>query len=189
MILEFFPLPLLMGIAFLGLLTFLRWQKKRSWFDLFCFTMFGLYLLAVIYLVLFPIPLRQSGEWRMPVTSILARIHWMPFHFGRLFDMPPMYAIRELGGNILLTVPFGLGLPFLRPVNARNLLLLAPVAGLAIEIAQLMVSVIIGSAYRGVDINDVLLNAIGAILGYSIYRLFAWLYRAVIRQFKLNHMR
>jgi glycopeptide antibiotics resistance protein len=34
----------------------------------------------------------------------------------------------------------------------------------------------IGGAYRGVNINDVLLNAVGVLIGYGIFRVFTWLY-------------
>ena len=46
----------------------------------------------------------------------------------------------------------------------------------ALETAQLGVSLLIGAAYRSVDINDVLLNAAGVLLGYALFRGCAWGY-------------
>ena len=36
--------------------------------------------------------------------------------------------------------------------------------------------------YRVVDINDVWLNAVGVLIGYGLFRIFAWLYRLVVPQ-------
>jgi len=59
------------------------------------------------------------------------------------------------------------------------MLFLAAGAGLVIETAQFLVSLGIGGRYRGVDINDVLLNAAGVLIGYGLFRVFAWMYRAL----------
>jgi glycopeptide antibiotics resistance protein len=42
-----------------------------------------------------------------------------------------------------------------------------------------MVSLGIGGAYRGVDINDVLLNAAGVLLGYAFFRTLSGLFSAL----------
>lgn len=51
-------------------------------------------------------------------------------------------------------------------------MLLAGLAfSVAIELAQLAVSVGLGYAYRVSDIDDVILNVAGVLLGYTAYRL------------------
>ncbi|MGP4113409.1 VanZ family protein [Streptomyces sp. 4N509B] len=70
--------------------------------------------------------------------------------------------VRQLGGNILLGVPFGVLLPVLAP-RARGLLrvvVLTAVVMVVVEVAQ--GTVITGRAF---DIDDVILNAGGALLG------------------------
>ena len=118
-------------------------------------------------------------ENRQTISHIISQVNLIPFDFGGLFTLHPTVIWHELGGNILLTVPFGLGFTFLVRIRARMIPLLAVTVGLAIETAQLLVSIAIRSAYRGVDINDVLLNAVGVLIGFGIFRASAWLTTAL----------
>src|SRR3954451_16563661 len=75
-----------------------------------------------------------------------------------------------LVGNLAAFVPVGLLLP---AVIGRRSLLVVLVAGfglsLAIEAGQLAVSVELGFAYRSADIDDVIVNVVGAGLGYVLF--------------------
>jgi glycopeptide antibiotics resistance protein len=183
--LEFFPYPLFSGLGLLGILLFLL-RKKRSAAYLFCFALFGLYILLVVSLTIFPIPLPDAVSSRSPVTYILSHVNLIPFQFGQLFDLNPAIIFQELFGNILLTLPFGFGLPFLAHLKTKNIPWLAVAAGLAIETAQLIASIIVGGVYRSVDINDVLLNTVGALLGYALFRGFARIYVAISKRIKFK---
>ena len=112
---------------------------------------------------------------RSPVTYILSRVNLVPFNFGNLFDNHPNVIFQEIVGNILLTTPIGFGMPFLVDFKPKNFPWLAISAGLAIEMVQLGFCLLVGSTYRSVDINDVLLNATGALLGYTLFRGLFWL--------------
>jgi glycopeptide antibiotics resistance protein len=70
---------------------------------------------------------------------------------------------------------------FIARLKARDFLWLALTVGLSIELAQLAVSLVIGGAYRGVDINDVLLNAAGVLIGFACFRLFKMLVGAATK--------
>jgi len=69
----------------------------------------------------------------------------------------------------------------LKTLNNNEWLLIA--VGLVIEITQYMLDLVIGGAYRTVDANDVLFNAIGILLGYAIFRVFTYLYLAIAKRF------
>jgi len=79
-----------------------------------------------------------------------------------------------LVGNVAALVPVGLLLP---AVVGRRSLLLVLVAGfglsLAIEAGQLAASVALGFAYRSADIDDVIVNVAGAVLGYVLFVLLS----------------
>ena len=183
--LAFFPFPLLGGLGILIIILILLWRKcSRAY--LICFSVFWLYLLFAVSLTIFPMPLPETIVWRSPIILILSRVNLVPFSFGSLFDNPPNVIFQEIFGNILLTVPFGFGIPFLVRFNPKNLPWLAIGAGLAFETAQLGFSLLIGGLYRSVDINDVLLNAAGVLLGYVLFRGFAWLYVAGSRRIKIK---
>lgn len=172
MLFTFEEIALPLGLS--GLVVFRR--RKRGWLCGLGFALFWLYLMALVGLTLFPIPVISE---RQTVSHILSRVNLILFNFGGLFELHPNVIRRELGGNILLTVPFGMGFPFLMRIRARTIPLLAISVGLVIETVQLSLSIAIGGAYRGVDINDVLLNAVGVLIGYGIFRASTWLITAL----------
>jgi glycopeptide antibiotics resistance protein len=113
-------------------------------------------------------------------------VNLVPFNYGHLFDLHLNVIFLEIFGNILLTVPFGFGIPFLARFKPKNFPWLAIGSGLAIETAQLGFCLLLGANYRTVDINDVLLNATGALLGYTLFRGFAWLYSIISNRIKIK---
>lgn len=78
-------------------------------------------------------------------------------------------AVRLLAGNILVFVPFGFLLPVIWPRLGRPWRML--LAGLflsgAVELSQLAVSLCLGYYYRMTDVDDVLLNTCGVLLGFA----------------------
>ncbi|MGW7521547.1 VanZ family protein [Streptomyces sp. NPDC054796] len=73
--------------------------------------------------------------------------------------------VKQLGGNILLGVPFGLLLPVLLP-RARGLLRVTLATGLVMLAVELVQGTLVTG--RAFDIDDVLLNSAGAVLGYLL---------------------
>lgn len=45
----------------------------------------------------------------------------------------------------------------------------------------------LGYPYRVIDINDAILNAFGVLIGYGMFRIFAWLYLRVTQRFASKH--
>ncbi|MFE6912025.1 VanZ family protein [Streptomyces erythrochromogenes] len=72
-------------------------------------------------------------------------------------------AARQLGGNLLLGVPFGVLLPVLLP-PARGLLRVAAVTVCLMTLVELIQGALVTG--RVFDIDDVILNTSGALLGY-----------------------
>jgi glycopeptide antibiotics resistance protein len=175
--LNFVPYPLLFGILILGaLLAILRTRKFSSSY-LFCFSVFWAYLLSVVKVTIFPIPVPEVWATAMrQAIFILSHANLMPFSYLGFFN--PHVILQEISRNVLLTVPFGFGISFIARVRPRDILWLSLGVGLAIEGAQLVVSLVIGGPYRTVDVTDVLLNAIGVWLGYGCFMILCHLYLA-----------
>ena len=173
MLLAFEGFAVVVGIPGLVVLLAILWRQKRSPAYLLCFSIFWVYLLIVAGVTIFPVPLSGALVGRQPAAHILSRVNLVPFEFGKLFDLHSNVIFRELIGNILLTVPFGFGISFIAWVRGKQFPWLAIAVGLAIETTQLLVSLGIGGVYRGVDINDVLLNAGGVLAGYGFFRAIA----------------
>ena len=80
------------------------------------------------------------------------------------------FCLRNTLGNIMLFVPLGMLLPLLsrRFQSLKRVLLLGLCASLMIETIQFVLR-FVGSP-RAVDIDDVILNTLGACVGFVIYR-------------------
>lgn len=105
------------------------------------------------------IRLPEPGPW----------IQLVPFESIMLYldpRVPAWLAVRVLGGNLLLFVPLGLLLPIVarRLLGWRRLIEVALVASLGIETSQIVLGV--GSF----SVDDILLNTMGAVIGYATLR-------------------
>ncbi|MFE9933110.1 VanZ family protein [Streptomyces sp. NPDC005533] len=74
-------------------------------------------------------------------------------------------AVRQLGGNLLLGLPFGVLLPVLLP-PARGLLRVGAVTVCLMTLVELTQGALVTG--RVFDIDDVILNTAGALLGYLL---------------------
>jgi glycopeptide antibiotics resistance protein len=118
------------------------------------------YALSVVAITIFPIRPRPAGYWTgEPWWTVF---HWIPFDVDG-----PSFTL-----NVIMFVPFGVLVPLLRPAadNYRRLAVRAAGASLAIELTQLVIGLTLGSR-RTVDVNDLITNTAGALLGLLILRL------------------
>jgi glycopeptide antibiotics resistance protein len=74
-------------------------------------------------------------------------------------------AVKQIGGNVLLGVPFGILLPVLSP-GTRGLLRVCLVTALVMLAVELVQGALITG--RAFDIDDVILNTTGALLGHLL---------------------
>jgi glycopeptide antibiotics resistance protein len=166
----FDKLDLLIGLSVLVCLLFVFWRQRRSLPYLLFFSIFWLYLLVVVSTVIFPIVIDLQASW----ASFFPDINFRPFYFGACSI--PLSCAKDVILNILLTVPFGFGVNFLLKVKPRSFLWLAPTIGLMFELSQLLVLLIFKSRFHAIDINDAIFNGIGVLIGYALFRVFAWVY-------------
>lgn len=78
--------------------------------------------------------------------------------------------------NIILFIPLGIMLPFLwkRYHTYRAMLFFALTMSLAIELLQIL-------TYRTTDINDIIANTAGAVLGYFVFRTISRIFPPVTK--------
>ncbi len=88
---------------------------------------------------------------------------------GLGFEWP---AARYLLGNVAAFAPLGVLAPLLRPGldSWGRMVIVALAVSLSIELAQLGVSLRVGFAYRVADVDDVILNSLGVLAGYTALR-------------------
>lgn len=158
--------------------------RKRGFCYIFFCCVFAIYLLFALELVFFPINIGRAyeGEGGLDLAS---HLNLIPFYFGRFGTFQS--SLETLLLNIVLTIPFGFGIRFITPIKPKTILLLAVLVGLITEAGQFLLLFVQPYSMRLVDINDVLMNALGVIVGYLLFRVFAYVYIWLTEQFNIHH--
>ncbi|MGW6581601.1 VanZ family protein [Streptomyces globisporus] len=128
----------------------------------------GLVLAAALAgLVAFSVLLAKVTLTPSPASEDIVTSNLQPGRSLRQYaeDYTFLAACKQAGGNLLLGVPFGLLLPFFVPRRLRMIrtTLLAAAAMAVVELIQ--GALVQGRAF---DIDDVILNTAGALLGYFV---------------------
>jgi len=172
------------GSALLLLVVLIVLRRRGfDWPYLVFLALFCLYAVILVSMVIFSGILIRPITWEerlAMVPAVLARVNLVPFSFGS--GAPTYYANASTLLNLVMTVPLGFGLNLLKAFRLKRMVLIALLVGLGFELAQLGLTLYAASPTRGIDITDVILNGLGVLLGYGLFRLFAWLFvRAVGR--------
>jgi glycopeptide antibiotics resistance protein len=145
-------------------------MQKRNWIRLF----FAIYILFVIRVIIFKYPWEHLraivASWQKGVIlEGLSTANFTPFKTIKMYIeySYKLNSTENLLGNVVVFMPFGLLFPLLTKSgqNFFVMLLNAFLFVLGIEIFQLF------SAFGAFDVDDILLNCLGAALGFGIYRL------------------
>lgn len=127
----------------------------------------GVVVLALAAMVAFGVVLARLTLQPSLLPEMLTHANLRPGDSIRAYLGQPAFrdTVKQLGGNILLGVPFGLLLPLVSPRSRGfvNIALLTVATMLLVELVQ--GALITGRAF---DIDDVLLNTTGALLGYAL---------------------
>jgi glycopeptide antibiotics resistance protein len=123
------------------------------------------YVAALALVTLLPIRWNpRLARWPNNYKPQLVPLDGILFGFGS----SPVETLAEAFGNVLVFAPFGFLLPLLVPAMRRWWRVLAAGAGISllIELYQLA-----WPSVRRADVNDLLMNALGALLGFAALRL------------------
>ncbi|WP_329263100.1 VanZ family protein [Streptomyces sp. NBC_01478] len=124
-------------------------------------------LIGFVLMVGFAVVLAKLTLEPSPASKALVHTNLHPGRSLKAYlDQPAMRdAIRQIGGNVVLGIPFGVLVPVFAP-RARGILkvlLLTATVMLLVEFAQ--GALITGRAF---DIDDVILNTSGALIGWVL---------------------
>ncbi|MBT2398509.1 VanZ family protein [Streptomyces sp. ISL-100] len=123
--------------------------------------------LAFVGLVLFSAVLARLTLAPSHASEALVTTNLRPGASLRQYaeDYTFLAACKQIGGNLLLGMPFGLLLPVLVPRSLRMLRVVAltVVVMVLVELAQ--GAIVEGRAF---DVDDVILNTTGALIGYFL---------------------
>jgi glycopeptide antibiotics resistance protein len=159
--------------------------RKKGVYFLFFFSIFWVYLLALVSVAIFPIPLQSVDRFETVWKQIIfmqrfGSLNLIPLAFGNCWDLPRP-CIIGIYENILMTIPFGFGINFIARLKTGNIAWFSLCLGVIIEKSQLVLDLVLGGSFRSVDVNDVLFNGLGVWLGFGFFQLFSWLFRYALK--------
>lgn len=116
---------------------------------------FVLYLLALAAAAFLPLPSQTLAHGEGVAYDLELR-------------RPDLLGGWEAQRNVLMTVPFGVLLPLVVRWRYEALVVACVVVTVVIESVQLLVSLAVGWPWRSFDVNDLLLNTVGGLLGLAV---------------------
>ena len=140
------------------------------------YTSFVIYLIFLVSKIYFPMNISLWGlsEYRFP--RIWLRPLWslqQVYNVGGIGGL-----IYQIGGNLILLTPLAFYMLYFRSdkfITLKDVLILCFKVTLCIETSQVLLSLIIPSVQRYFEINDIICNTLGGIIGFGIYKLFIFL--------------
>lgn len=129
--------------------------------------------MGVLFKILFYSRLGQMTD-QQPFYSTYERVNFIPFHTisDFIFAKEPGLALGNVLGNVLLFIPMGIFLSLHRPSKSglKHFLM--------VILTSSLVEVLQGIFRIGVfDIDDILLNSLGGLIGILIYKLLKYTFK------------
>ena len=148
-------------IVLIVIYIFIFYKKWKSQGKdvLFVNTIMYIYLSFVLYFTLMPIITSLPFIFNHPYT---------PMNLVPFIDVLNSRGdfVRQVGLNVIMTIPFGFLMPLVKKENARLLKVVfyTFLLSLGIELLQPLIN-----GTRSADITDLITNILGGIIGYIMY--------------------
>ncbi|MFI1422338.1 VanZ family protein [Streptomyces sp. NPDC020731] len=132
------------------------WDRRRALLQLAA----AVYAAAVLSLTVFPLNVTW-GEYANQ-TPWIEQINFIPLLTADITMVP----------NVIMLVPAGFLLPLLfrNATSASRVTLVTAAVSLSVEAAQLLSYIVLNNG-RSVDVNDLLANTLGGLVGYALVTL------------------
>lgn len=125
-------------------------KEKFVFYKELTYLLFIIYLLSLFYIVTF-----QDDNF--------GESNWIPFKEIFRYDINSKLFFRNIIGNVLLFMPFGLFVAaYLDSEKVYPVFILTFISSISVEIVQKIIG-------RVFDVDDIILNSIGGIVGALIY--------------------
>ena len=151
---NIWPMVLIITIILssLRLANILKYKKEFKFYEEILKLGFIIYIMSLFYVVTF-----QDVSWS---TS-----NYIPFKEIFRYQLFSNSFNKNVIGNMIMFMPYGFFVSyFLKTDKKTEIFLMSLIVSITIEITQLLIG-------RVFDVDDIMLNVCGGILGYFVYRL------------------
>lgn len=168
---------LIIGIIPYLIFVGLELKRKKSLKTILINILFFFYMISLINVTLMPLPIGIYFDETRALYDDLSN-NFIPFHtMINFFQDERSYIIKtQIGGNIALFLPFGFLVPLLKKKkgNVWNILGIGFLCSLGIETLQFLISTLTGYTYKVFDVDDLILNTLGSVIGYGLFKIFVF---------------
>ena len=169
---------LLFALIWICVVTFLWLKKKKSLVYLIFFTIFYVYIVKVLDYTLFQFQSLILQKYFMPDLILNGQTVGKEMNLIPLITLTPQ-DIKTSFLNILLLIPFGFGLPFITNFRMKKIAVIGALFSIVIEVSQFITGFVAKITFRIADINDVIFNTVGIVIGYILFVGFVRIYRRI----------
>jgi glycopeptide antibiotics resistance protein len=151
---NIWPMMLIITIILstLRIAYLIKYHEKFKFYDEMIKLGFVIYIIVLFYVVTF-----QDVSWS---TS-----NFIPFKEIFRYQLFSTSFYKNVMGNLIMFMPYGFFISyFLKTDKKKTIFFMSLIVSLTIEITQLIIG-------RVFDVDDVLLNVCGGMLGYFVYKL------------------
>ena len=154
--------------VYVGSRLYINWvihHKEQSLIRKAILFLFFFYVISVIYITLFPFPLDPAA---------LETIQLYGFQKGstNLIPFKSSMSSKQALLNFIMLFPLGVMMPLVyKTMKTRKIILILLITPLSIEVIQGLGSWLMQGRWKQADINDFMLNAVGALIGLLIYQI------------------
>lgn len=171
-------------MIWIGIMTFLRLKGQKSFVYLTFFTIFYAYIIEVLDYTLIQFQSLLLLKYFKPGLILQGQAAGKSLNLIPLITLTPGDIQTSLL-NILLLIPFGFGLPFITDFRMKRVVVMGGLVSIGIELLQLMSGLVARITFRVADINDVIFNTLGVLIGYMLFVGFVRVYRHLSRNWKI----
>jgi len=140
-----------------------KYQEKFILYKEVLMLSFIIYIMCLFHVVTF-----QDVSWS---TS-----NFIPFKEMFRYEIGSMMFLKNVIGNMIMFAPYGFFISyFLKAEKKSTIIYLSIIVSLTIEVTQLMIG-------RVFDVDDIMLNVLGGLVGFYIYK-FIYLIKSHLPEF------
>jgi len=139
-------------VSSLRIAYLIKYKEKFVFYEEMLKLGFIIYIISLFYVVTF-----QDVDWS---TS-----NFIPFKEMFRYKLFSDMFFKNVLGNLIMFMPYGLFVSyFLKLDKKSHVILLSLITSITIEVTQLVIG-------RVFDVDDIMLNVLGGLIGYYIYRI------------------
>ncbi|MFF2459831.1 VanZ family protein [Peribacillus simplex] len=183
MLTALYPSIIIISISLI-ILIFQLVKRRISGQNFVYLLFFTIYISSLFSVTIFPFPIQKFLIETMIEDQLGLKHNFIPFKifydamsFGSLsfgsLSFGLTIILKQVVGNIILFLPMGFVLPkiFTNIQTIKKVIFIGFLASLSIELVQALAGLWIGYNYRAADIDDLIFNVLGTVIGFLIWKL------------------